>query len=55
MLSWLQSHKALVGSVVTALVAISGVVPPPYSEYLSAAAVILAALSGGPQPASPAK
>lgn len=50
MKAWFATHKALVGSTVAALAAVSGVLAPPWSEYLFAVAVTLAALSGGPAP-----
>jgi hypothetical protein len=54
MKAWLNAHKALLGSVVAVVAAASGVLAPPYSEYLYAVAVALAALSGGPRPAKAA-
>lgn len=47
LINFLNSHKALLASVASALTAASGVVPPPYNAYLMAAAVVLAALSRG--------
>jgi hypothetical protein len=51
--AWLAAHKALLGSIAAAAAAASGAVSPPYSEYLTALAIALAALSGGPRPMFP--
>jgi len=51
--TWISAHKALIASIGTALMAASGAVPPPYNAYIYAAAIVLAALSGGIKPVAP--
>lgn len=55
---WIVAHKAMFAafgaSVAVAATHMAGLVPPPYDAVLTAAAIALAALSGGPQPAAPA-
>lgn len=51
--SWIAAHKTQIGALAAALAAASTAVPSPYSAYLTAAAIALATLSGGPLPAVP--
>lgn len=51
LVTWIAGHKAQIGTLAAALAAASTAVPPPYSAYLTAAAIALATLSGGPLPA----
>lgn len=55
---WLKAHKAMFAalgaSAAVAATHMAGLVPPPYDAVLTAAAIALAALSGGPQPSGTA-
>lgn len=57
-IQFLKSHKtmfaALGASLAVAATHLAGLVPPPYDAVLTAVAIGLAALSGGPRPASSA-
>lgn len=46
-ITWINTHKALIGSIAAALAAAAPVVPPPYNGILLGVSTILAALAGG--------
>lgn len=50
MTDFIASHKALLATIAAAVLAASKSVPSPYADYLLAASIVLAALSGGIQP-----
>jgi hypothetical protein len=56
-MGWISRHKALIaaaaGSIVVGLAHLGGQLPPPWDQIVTAVAIIMAALSGGPQPALP--
>jgi len=45
--TWFNTHKALIGAIAAALAAAAPAVPPPYNEILRGISVVLAALAGG--------
>lgn len=47
LVNWVNTHKALIGSVAAALAAAAPAVPPPYNAVLTGVSLILAAVAGG--------
>lgn len=45
--TWVGSHKALIGAVASALIAVSPVVPPPYNAIPIVVGTILGGVVGG--------
>ncbi len=46
-ITWVNTHKAFIGSIAAALAAAAPAVPPPYNGILMGIATVLGAVAGG--------
>ena len=46
-ITWFNTHKALIGAIAAALAAAAPAVPPPYNAVLRDLSLVLAAIAGG--------